>query len=128
MYSTQLKSLALFIGIIVTVIPNKALSSPKRLLVAGVSNQINHAEWNHQLIGYGLSQSNIKEKISSLIKELPESTSSEDIEELIDFLYVKKQVLEGLTDFKQVKSYSLEEMKQVSEKWKSESQKRQSDS
>jgi len=72
--------------------------------------------------------SRIKEKISSLIKELPEDTTSEEIEELIDLLYIKKQVLEGLEDFRQDRSYSLEEMKNLSRKWKLESQKRQNDS
>ena len=72
--------------------------------------------------------SRIKEKISSLIKELPEDTTSEEIEELIDLLYIKKQVLEGLEDFRQDRSYSLEEMKDLSRKWKLESQKRQNDS
>ena len=72
--------------------------------------------------------SKIKEKILSLIKNLPEDTTSEEIEELIDLLYIKKQVLEGLEDFKQDRSYSLEEMKNLSGKWKLESQKRQSDS
>ena len=66
----------------------------------------------------------IKEDIIKLIKDLPEDTPSEEIEELIDLLYVKKQVLEGLEDFKQGRSYSLEEMKSLSGKWKSESQKR----
>ena len=72
--------------------------------------------------------SKIKEKILSLIKDLPEDTTSEEIEELIDLLYVKKQVLEGLEDFRQGKSYSLEELKNLSGKWKLESQKRQNDS
>jgi hypothetical protein len=71
--------------------------------------------------------SKIKEKIISLIKDLPENTSPEEIDELIDFLYVKKQVVEGLEDFKQGRSYSLEELKQISRKWKSESQKKQKD-
>ena len=71
--------------------------------------------------------SKIKEKILSLIKDLPEDTTSEEIEELIDLLYVKKQVLEGLEDFRQGKSYSLEELKNLSGKWKLESQKRQND-
>ena len=66
----------------------------------------------------------IKEDIIKLIKDLPEDTPSEEIEELIDLLYVKKQVLEGLEDFKQGRSYSLKEMKSLSGKWKSESQKR----
>ncbi len=70
----------------------------------------------------------IKEKIFSLIKELPEDTTSEEIEELIDLLYIKKQILEGLEDFRQDRSYSLEEMKNLSRKWKLESQKRQNDS
>jgi hypothetical protein len=68
--------------------------------------------------------SKIKKKIISLIKDLPENTSPEEIDELIDFLYVKKQVIEGLEDFKQGRSYSLDELKQISGKWKSESQKR----
>ena len=72
--------------------------------------------------------SKIKEKIFSLIKELPEDTTSEEIEELIDLLYIKKQILEGLEDFRQHRSYSLEEMKNLSRKWKLESQKRQNDS
>ncbi len=72
--------------------------------------------------------SKIKEKILSLIKDLPEDTTSEEIEELIDLLYVKKQVLEGLEDFRQGKSYSLEELKNLSGRWKLESQKRQDDS
>ena len=71
--------------------------------------------------------SKTKEKILSLIKELPEDTTSEEIEELIDLLYIKKQVLEGLEDFRQDRSYSLEEMKSLSGKWKLESQKRQND-
>jgi len=72
--------------------------------------------------------SKIKEKILSLIKDLPEDTTSEEIEDLIDVLYIKKQVLEGLEDFKQERSYSLEEMKSLLGKWKLESQKRPNDS
>jgi len=72
--------------------------------------------------------SKIKEKILSLIKDLPEDTTSEEIEDLIDLLYIKKQVLEGLEDFRQDRSYSLEEMKCLSGKWKLESQKRPKDS
>ena len=72
--------------------------------------------------------SKIKEKILSLIKDLPEDTTSEEIEDLIDLLYIKKQVLEGLEDFKQDRSYSLEEMKSLSGKWKVKSQKRLNDS
>lgn len=71
--------------------------------------------------------SKITDQIISLIKELPEDTTSEEIEELIDFLSVKKQVLEGLEDFKQGKSYSLEEMKEIARKWKSASQKKHED-
>jgi hypothetical protein len=71
--------------------------------------------------------SKIKEKILNLIKDLPEDTPLEDFEELIDLLYVKKQILEGLEDFKQGRSYSLEEMKEISIKWKVKSQKRQKD-
>ncbi len=71
--------------------------------------------------------SKIKEKIISLIKDLPETTSPEEIDELIDILYVKKQVVEGLEYFKQGRSYSLEELKEISRKWKSESQKKQKD-
>ena len=65
-----------------------------------------------------ITMSKIKEKIFSLIKELPEDTTSEEIEELIDLLYIKKQILEGLEDFRQGRSYSLEEMKNLSRKWK----------
>lgn len=75
-----------------------------------------------------INMSKIKEKILSLIKDLPEDTTSEEIEDLIDLLYIKKQVLEGLEDFKQDRSYSLEEMKSLSGKWKLESQKRANDS
>lgn len=64
--------------------------------------------------------SKITEKIISLIKEIPEGTPSEEIDKIMDFLYVKKQVLEGLEDIKQGRTYSLEEMKQITEKWKSE--------
>jgi len=46
-----------------------------------------------------INMSKIKEKILSLIKDLPEDTTSEEIEDLIDLLYIKKQVLEGLEDF-----------------------------
>ncbi len=74
------------------------------------------------------NMSKIKEKIFSLIKNLPEDTPSEDIDEIIDFLYVKKQVLEGLEDFRKGKTYSLEEMKEISRKWRLESQKKQIDS
>jgi len=75
-----------------------------------------------------INMSKIKEKILSLIKDLPEDTTSEEIEDLIDLLYVKKQVLEGLEDFKQDRFYSLEKMKSLSGKWKLESQKRSNDS
>ena len=75
-----------------------------------------------------INMSKIKEKIFSLIKELPEDTKSEEIEELINLLYIKKQILEGLGDFRQDRTYSLEEMKNLSRKWKLESQKRQKDS
>ncbi len=75
-----------------------------------------------------INMSKIKEKILSLIKDLPEETTSEEIEDLIDLLYVKKQVLEGLEDFKQDRSYTLEEMKSLSGKWRLESQKRLNDS
>jgi len=75
-----------------------------------------------------INMSKIKEKILSLIKDLPEDTTSEEIEDLIDLLYIKKQVLEGLEDFRQERSYSLEEMKSLSGKWKLESQKRPKDS
>jgi hypothetical protein len=75
-----------------------------------------------------INMSKIKEKILSLIKDLPEDTTSEEFEDLIDLLYIKKQVLEGLEDFKQERSYSLEEMKNLSGKWKLESQKRPNDS
>ena len=75
-----------------------------------------------------INMSKIKEKILSLIKDLPEDTTSEEIEDLIDLLYIKKQVLEGLEDFKQDRSYSLEEMKSLSGKWKLESQNRANDS
>lgn len=75
-----------------------------------------------------INMSKIKEKILSLIKDLPEDTTSEEIENLIDLLYIKKQVLEGLEDFKQERSYSLEEMKSLLGKWKLESQKRPNDS
>lgn len=64
--------------------------------------------------------SKITEKIISLIKKIPEGTPSEEIDEMMNILYVKKQVLEGLEDIKQGKTYSLEEMKQMTEKWKSE--------
>ncbi len=74
-----------------------------------------------------IAMSKIKEKILNLIKDLPEDTPLEDFEELIDFLYFKKQILEGLEDFKQGRSYSLEEMKEISNKWKLKSQKRQKD-
>ena len=45
--------------------------------------------------------SKIKERIISLIKDLLESISSEKIDELIVFLYIKKQLLEALEDFNQ---------------------------
>ena len=67
--------------------------------------------------------SKIKEEIISLIKNLPENTSLEEIDDLIDFLYVKKQIIEGLEDLNNGRSYSKEEMKQISGKWKSEPQK-----
>jgi len=75
-----------------------------------------------------INMSKIKEKIFSLIKELPEDTTSEEIEDLIELLYIKKQILEGLEDFRRDRSYSLEEMKNLSRKWKLEYQKRQNDS
>ena len=40
------------------------------------------------------------EKIITLIKDLPENTNPEDLEEVIYRLYAKKEILKGLEDSK----------------------------
>lgn len=58
------------------------------------------------------------EKILALIKELPESTNPEDMEELMYNLYSKKEVLKGLEERKKGKIISFNDFKKkMDEKW-----------
>ncbi|MBD3254804.1 MAG: hypothetical protein GF383_06910 [Candidatus Lokiarchaeota archaeon] len=64
-----------------------------------------------------MSRSNI-EKIVNLIKDLPETTRPEEIDEIMYRLYAKKEILEGLDDSRKNKVISLEEFKnRMAEKW-----------
>ncbi len=64
-----------------------------------------------------MSRSTI-EKIINLIKELPESTRPEDMDEVMYRLYAKKEVLEGLEDSRNDRVISLEDFKKkMAEKW-----------
>lgn len=58
------------------------------------------------------------EKILTLIKELPESTNPEDMEEVMYNLYSKKEVLKGLEDRKKGNVMNFDEFKKkMDEKW-----------
>ena len=58
------------------------------------------------------------EKIITLIKELPENTESEDMEELIYQLYAKREILKGLEDSRKSNVISFDEFKErMDKKW-----------
>ena len=56
----------------------------------------------------------IKEKVISLIKELPEDIT---IEEIIYHLYVKQKLLKAKEDIAQGRTYPHEQVKKMAEKW-----------
>ena len=58
------------------------------------------------------------EKILSLIKELPENTNPEDMDEIMYRLYAKKEIFEGLEDSRKGNVISLDEFKKkMAERW-----------
>jgi len=58
------------------------------------------------------------EKIITLIKDLPENTNPEDLEEVIYRLYAKKEILKGLEDSKKENVISFDDFKKkMDEKW-----------
>jgi len=56
----------------------------------------------------------IKKEVISLIKELPEDVSLEDI---MYHLYVKQKLLKAKEDIDQGKTYSHEEVRKMAKKW-----------
>jgi hypothetical protein len=56
----------------------------------------------------------IKKEVISLIKELPEDVS---LEEIMYHLYVKQKLLKAKEDIAQGKTYSHEEVKKMAKKW-----------
>ncbi|MBY9005978.1 MAG: hypothetical protein KGD63_04400 [Candidatus Lokiarchaeota archaeon] len=60
----------------------------------------------------------IIEKILTMIKDLPENTSPEDMEEVMYRLYAKKEILKGLEDSRQGNVISFADFKKkMDEKW-----------
>jgi len=58
------------------------------------------------------------EKILTLIKDLPENTNPEDLEEVIYRLYAKKEIFRGLQDSKKGNVISFDDFKnKMDEKW-----------
>ncbi len=58
------------------------------------------------------------EKILTLIKELPENTKPEDMDEAMYQLFAKKEILKGLEDSKKGNIISLDEFKEkIAKKW-----------
>jgi len=56
----------------------------------------------------------IKKEVISLIKELPEDITLEDI---MYHLYVKQKLLKAKEDIAQGRTYSHEQVKKMAEKW-----------
>ncbi len=56
----------------------------------------------------------LKEEVISLIKELPEDITLDDI---IYHLYVKQKLLKAKEDIAQGRTYSHEQVKDMAEKW-----------
>lgn len=52
------------------------------------------------------------EKILALIKDLPENTNPEDMEEVMYNLYAKKEILQGLEDCRKGNVISFDEFKE----------------
>jgi len=58
------------------------------------------------------------EKILTLIKELPENTHPEDMDEAMYQLFAKKEILKGLEDSRKGNIISLDEFKKkMAKKW-----------
>ncbi|MEO5569666.1 MAG: hypothetical protein ABIT08_11655 [Bacteroidia bacterium] len=58
---------------------------------------------------------NVKDQIISLIKEMPESIT---MEEILDSIYVQQKVLKAQKDVREGKSFTQSEAKNIAEKWK----------
>ena len=58
------------------------------------------------------------ERILALIKELPENTNPEDMDEAMYSLFAKKEILKGLEDSRKGNIISLDEFKKnMAKKW-----------
>ena len=60
----------------------------------------------------------IIDKLLTLIKDLPEDTNPDDVEEVMYHLYAKKEILKGLEDSKKENVISFVDFKKkMDEKW-----------
>lgn len=57
---------------------------------------------------------NIKEEVISLLKELPDNSTLEDI---MEFLYVKQKILKGQKELEKGQFYTHEEAKEMIKEW-----------
>ncbi len=58
------------------------------------------------------------EKILTLIKDLPENTNPEDMEELMYHLYAKKEIIKGMEDSRKGNVISFDDFKKkMDKKW-----------
>ena len=60
------------------------------------------------------NENNIKDDVISLIKQLPEDATLDDI---MYHLYVKQKILRGKEQIKEGKTYSHDQVKEMSKKW-----------
>ena len=58
---------------------------------------------------------NIKAQVISLIKELPENIT---VEEILDSIYVQQKIFKGQKDLLAGKSYTQTEARKIASKWK----------
>jgi len=56
----------------------------------------------------------VKEEVISLVKKMPDDIT---LDEIMYHLYVKQKILKGLKDIEEGKTYTLEEVKEMSKKW-----------
>lgn len=58
--------------------------------------------------------STIKESVISLVKDMPENTTLEDI---VESLYVKQKILKGQKELESGQFYTHEEAKEIMKEW-----------
>lgn len=61
-----------------------------------------------------LKTNSVKEEVISLVKELPDDIT---LDEIMYHLYVKQKIIRGLKDIEDGKTYTLEEVKEMAKKW-----------